>query len=324
MIKHYLAAANSCEGFINYFDNINPSNNGLTYILKGGPGTGKSTVMKNFGKYYEDMGYDVEYFYCSSDIDSLDGVRIPKLNIAIVDGTAPHVTEAKTPGIKEKILNVGEFIKPEIKVHKNIINKLLNKKTNEFKLAYLYLNAVSKLINIEKNLVANTVQDTFFDNENYELLSVLNLKSQNSTPSIRNLFESYLSFNGLDFLYTKNEYKKVITLTGDYLNNTNRLEHLKNKLLGLNYNIICFHSVLDPKLIEAIYITQLDTIVLGFDVSKNYLNNFKNKKEINSLLLKAGKHLALAKKYHKKVEEYYIKNMDFDNLKNYVKTHLTN
>ena len=121
MNKHFLASANTCKGFKNNFNSINISSNGFTYILKGGPGTGKSTIMKRFGKSYEDKGYDVEYFYCSSDPESLDGVFIPKKNISIVDGTAPHITEATVPGIKEKIINVGAFIKPSIKKHKKTI-----------------------------------------------------------------------------------------------------------------------------------------------------------------------------------------------------------
>ena len=150
MDKHFLASANSCKGFINFFDNINPNKNGFTYILKGGPGTGKSTIMKNFAKTYQDKGYDVEYFYCSSDPESLDGVKICKKNFAIVDGTAPHVTEATIPGVKEKIINVGEFIKPEIKKYKKTIENLLIKKKNNFNKAYETLKSIYNLINLER------------------------------------------------------------------------------------------------------------------------------------------------------------------------------
>ena len=59
MEKHFLASANSCNGFINFFNNINPNKNGFTYILKGGPGTGKSTIMKNIAKTYKKRGYDI-------------------------------------------------------------------------------------------------------------------------------------------------------------------------------------------------------------------------------------------------------------------------
>ena len=43
------------------------------------------------------MGYDVEFMHCSSDNNSLDGVVIPAINVALLDGTAPHVVDPKIP-----------------------------------------------------------------------------------------------------------------------------------------------------------------------------------------------------------------------------------
>jgi len=38
-----------------------------------------------------DLGYDVELFHCSSDPSSLDGVVMPGIGVALMDGTAPHM-----------------------------------------------------------------------------------------------------------------------------------------------------------------------------------------------------------------------------------------
>lgn len=106
MIRNYFVCANTSTGFVNYF----PSNlQGLSklFILKGGPGTGKSTLMKKIGLIYNNMNYEVEYIHCSSDVESLDGVVIPKLKVAIVDGTSPHVIEPKAPGAVEEYVNLG-------------------------------------------------------------------------------------------------------------------------------------------------------------------------------------------------------------------------
>ena len=43
MQKEYFAAVNSSRGFISFFDNIFAGRDRL-YIIKGGPGTGKSTL----------------------------------------------------------------------------------------------------------------------------------------------------------------------------------------------------------------------------------------------------------------------------------------
>ena len=59
-------------------------------ILKGGPGCGQSTLMKTLAARAEECGWAVERVLCSSDPASLDGVIVPELGLAIVDGTAPH------------------------------------------------------------------------------------------------------------------------------------------------------------------------------------------------------------------------------------------
>lgn len=106
MLKHYFACANTAKGFQNYFQS-NLQGLSKIFILKGGPGTGKSTLMKKVGLIYHNMNFDVEYIHCSSDVNSLDGVIIRKLGVAIVDGTAPHVIEPSAPGALEEYVHLG-------------------------------------------------------------------------------------------------------------------------------------------------------------------------------------------------------------------------
>ena len=90
---NFFASSNSYDGFVSYFDNVfNSKNYTRIFILKGGPGTGKSTIMKKVAEYADTMNFYNEAIYCSSDSNSLDGVIISneKAKIAIIDGTAPH------------------------------------------------------------------------------------------------------------------------------------------------------------------------------------------------------------------------------------------
>ena len=108
-IKYFLAS-NSCDGFISYFDTcFDPKDGWKSYIIKGGPGTGKSSFMKKIAKRAEEEGYSVHRCPCSSAPDSLDAVVIPKLKVSVLDGTAPHVIDPKYPGAVENILNFGDF-----------------------------------------------------------------------------------------------------------------------------------------------------------------------------------------------------------------------
>ncbi|OZM56487.1 hypothetical protein CIB95_11975 [Lottiidibacillus patelloidae] len=106
-IRNYYAGGNTAKGFYNLYDS-NLAGLERLFILKGGPGTGKSTLMKKVGKEWSEKGYDIEYLHCSSDNNSIDGVIIRELGCGIVDGTAPHVIEPKAPGAVEEYVNLGE------------------------------------------------------------------------------------------------------------------------------------------------------------------------------------------------------------------------
>lgn len=91
-IRHMFPGGNTPQGFFSYYDNIMPQDEASRIIIiKGGPGVGKSTFMKKIGEEMLDRGFDVEYMHCSSDNNSLDGIVIPAIKVALMDGTAPHV-----------------------------------------------------------------------------------------------------------------------------------------------------------------------------------------------------------------------------------------
>lgn len=54
------------------------------------PGGGKSSLMKDIGRRALDEGFTLEYHHCPSDPNSIDGIVINELGVAIVDGTPPH------------------------------------------------------------------------------------------------------------------------------------------------------------------------------------------------------------------------------------------
>ncbi|MCR4442499.1 MAG: ATPase [Peptococcaceae bacterium] len=89
-VRRAFPGNNTSEGFFSFFEHIIGPEAKRVFIIKGGPGTGKSTFMKNTGLDLVDRGYDVEFFYCSSDNDSLDAIAVPAVGAAIIDGTAPH------------------------------------------------------------------------------------------------------------------------------------------------------------------------------------------------------------------------------------------
>ena len=77
----YFLGANSPTGFYSLYDQLLPPEQASAiYILKGGPGCGKSTLMRRVAALAQEAGEPVEY------------IVLPGKKAALVDGTAPHDT----------------------------------------------------------------------------------------------------------------------------------------------------------------------------------------------------------------------------------------
>ena len=150
-MNKFFAAANSADGFVCRFDDIfSTSFTDYTYIIKGGSGTGKSTLMKKAAERSVSLGGEVEYFYCSSDPSSLDGIIMTLSDgrrIAMLDGTAPHTYDPKVPGVLDEIINLGSFWDGDtLKKLKAKIVPLSKEKSRLFKSAYSDFSAAGILM----------------------------------------------------------------------------------------------------------------------------------------------------------------------------------
>ena len=102
--------ANTPLGFVSLFDELyDPYGSDRAFLIKGGPGTGKSTLMRRIADEAVRLGHDTELVHCGSDPQSLDALRVPALSLAVCDATPPHVAEPKFPGVCETIWNLGAF-----------------------------------------------------------------------------------------------------------------------------------------------------------------------------------------------------------------------
>lgn len=87
----FFLGANTPQGFVSRFDQLaDPDDGWRKYVIKGGPGTGKSRLMKQLAGELSHRCNKLELIYCSSDTNSLDAVIATDLKAAIADGTSPH------------------------------------------------------------------------------------------------------------------------------------------------------------------------------------------------------------------------------------------
>lgn len=89
---HYYASGNTAKGFYNLFEsNMQGLEN--IYLLKGGPHTLKSSMIKKLADTWTEQGYYTERIHSSSDNDSLAGLIIPALQFGIFDTSTSPISE---------------------------------------------------------------------------------------------------------------------------------------------------------------------------------------------------------------------------------------
>ena len=99
----YFLGCNSREGFFTLFPQFTrPAAGWRCILIKGGPGTGKSTLMKKVVRTAAGRRHPAEEIHCSSDADSLDGVVLPRSKVVLLDATPPHALEPQFPGAVEQ------------------------------------------------------------------------------------------------------------------------------------------------------------------------------------------------------------------------------
>ncbi len=107
---NFILGSNTSSGFRSLFEQLLGADSGVKlFLLKGGPGTGKSSLMKRVGGALTARGDRVEYIPCASDPQSLDGIIDYAAKIAVLDGTAPHTLEPLCPGACESMLQFGDY-----------------------------------------------------------------------------------------------------------------------------------------------------------------------------------------------------------------------
>ncbi|MGI6030244.1 MAG: hypothetical protein ACOX7F_01935 [Eubacteriales bacterium] len=146
--------------FVSHFEQLlNPQSLRKLYILKGGPGCGKSTLMRHVGESFAQAGHPIVHIPCSSDPHSLDVIVVPDLGIAVVDGTAPHVLEPLNPGLDQTIWNLGQFIDEEgMRSVEDQVRESQHRLSQWFQRSWRYLLACQCLLRERDSLLTPYMQ----------------------------------------------------------------------------------------------------------------------------------------------------------------------
>lgn len=345
--QEYFLGGSSPTGFRTKFGEQIGKTGYYTYILKGGPGTGKSTLMKKLAENFSDS--KATLYRCSSDLNSLDAVVIEDKKIIVVDGTAPHVFDPVYPGVSQEIINLGQFWdKSKLLEHGDEIKRKSNENQKYHKTVRCYIEAISSLNS-----------DIFFYGEGcldkLKLSAYTDRLSKKLLPKSNPVSKGKREFQQLS-AFTQENYK-TLPIKGDYSGYYIKddyfaggdffLRRLADILTDNGYDIIISEcNMLYNTVYEHLICEQLGI----FFVTGNFLNkimpeneniiNFArfyereklsakkqrlnfNKKAVSELAEEGAECLKTALAIHDELEKYYIEAIDFEKLNKFTDDFIT-
>ena len=310
------AAANTYYGFKSNFDEVLERDTlERLLILKGGPGTGKSSLMKAVIKYANHEGIYAEEFLCSSDPSSLDGVvlRDGDKRIAVVDGTAPHVTDPIYPGAFDEIINLGDgFDISYLKGYGEKIKELSKDKARFYKEAYEYLSLAGKVREVMDRKMLECIDSDKVKRLALELVSDVGARQDKQ----RSYYVSAFCKDGYVRLSENiNLNKHKISIKGDGYTEYKVMGTIKALLAG--YIEVFCPTPLDPSKPEAIYTDRMAIIAknngeVDSTVILNKKPTISEEKRLYDYLIDLAKaSFKKASEDHFELEDIYKHGVDF-------------
>ncbi len=339
--------ANSADGFMSYFYQSGQAKKGwFSYLIKGGPGSGKSTFLRRVAATANQRGETALTVLCGSDPDSLDGVILPEHKIMLLDATAPHTVEPLYAGACEELLPFNRFWDRRT-LRKNYKDIIIQQDAHKALMgrASRLLSGMGRLQR-ERMRVSLVAADLEKTTDFAARLAHRYLEKQSGVGQEQTILLDAVTPKGPVFLSdTLRHFADTFAVIRDeYLTAaTLMLSVIRDVALGLGYEIVtvrdsllpedCITQVIIPSLRLA-FCSERQERMIPVDARRIHADRFYDPAVLHSVRnrLRAGKRLytkleqsaaetlALAKTQHDRLEDYYKAAMDFHKLEQFSDT----
>ncbi|VVS94970.1 hypothetical protein [Desulfoluna spongiiphila] len=337
LVRKSFFGCNSAHGFHCFFDFFHDLTDARISIIKGGPGTGKSTFLTQIADEMLNQGFSVELQHCSLDAQSLDAIIVPEIKAVVTAATGHHVFDPRHPGAVDEIINLGRYWdEAGIRRHSAEIQAITAESDRHFGRAYRFL-AAAHLIRKNKADLSTEHQDFSKVNALYEALCADLFTGHPLADTIgpeRHLFMNSITPQGkASFMGTVVDAATRLFVihgapgTGKSTLLTRIAAKAKTRGLKVEY---CHHP-LDHHRLSHVIIPAIDVVIstdaltghpreqehdlnafLTSGIATKQMEMKGDDTRYTSMIDAAMETLIHAKETHGKLEQYYIPHMNFE------------
>ncbi|HAN09697.1 MAG TPA: hypothetical protein DCP90_03690 [Clostridiales bacterium] len=343
-IINYYASGNTAKGFYSLIES-NLVNLNKLFILKGGPGTGKSTLMKKIAERWINEGHDIEYLHCPSDNDSIDGVINSTIKVGLVADGDPNVVEPIALGASIEYIKLGTELDLN-KIESNVVDIVnINFKVRDcHKKAYANFENALKLHDEWEKVYIDNMNFERADSFTDEIIDLL-LKDfvSDKKASVKDRFLGAATPEGpKDFIenLTSNISKRYFLKGRPGTGKSTILKKIAKAASDRGADVEVYHCGFDPDSLDMIILRELDVCIFDstspheyfptkdndeiIDVYKELVvqgTDEKYKKKLDKIILRykgymteANNFLKEAKELNDRFEAIYSDAMDFSKI----------
>lgn len=261
-IRYLITSSNTSQGFRTFIPDLLDDLDKVL-IIKGVPGTGKATLIRYLGEKAAENGFDIEYWISAVDPQSPEGLCIPELNTAVINGSLPISIDASYPRVRDHIFDLNNFLTDlpatEIEEIKQLSKDIEQNKTASQK----YL---SEAQHIKKQMAQLSCQG-IKTHQYAQLVKEITATILNRRSGEKHYFATAFTPDGIISYMNElsAEYPKRYIFKGCSNFQNSMISEIAQEIKKNGYYVEFYHSGLEPNRVLMVIIRDLQSVLLEAD-----------------------------------------------------------
>jgi hypothetical protein len=274
-ILNYYGGGNTAKGFVNFYSSILSKSNNI-YVLKGCSDRYNTKLLKVIGNSYLAKGYDIEVINSTIDIEAIEGILIPKEEIAIVIEKVIDGASLKSKDITIEYLELDKaFDLKKIEDKKAIIESINNNILKKFEESHNYFSRALKIHDEwEKIYIANMdfkKADILTEKIINNLLGKAKDKNTDKSFTVDRYLGGSTPIGPHDYVPNITEGTKRYFIKGrPGTGKSTILKKLAKKAKEKGYDVEVYHCGFDPNSLDMVVVRELGFTIFDSTAPHEY------------------------------------------------------